>query len=347
MRDPAGTGVHPELAVLARAAAPPRRVLRHRDGLSRRAGAAPAGDQPPHRVLSVDRVRRHARRGVQRAARADRCSTGCWSIRWPSWPPACCARGWAEIAAAYRAISACRWPCCLLVLLQARWRPPGPARARRGRCAAPAGADRRCCSTASRRDRCASGSASRRCSRPPCSPASRTRSGPRPQLLRRLHRSSTILRAYHFLVHGTTVHGAQHTDPAAGAEPLTYFHRAGPLGQVFARSRSAGPRDVGAVGLGVGTVACYRTAGPALDLLRDRPAGRADRPRSALLPLSRRLRARCRGGAGRCPPLAAGGADRALRSPHPRRLQLRCDPGASPDARGRLRSISTSWRRAG
>ncbi|MGH6920228.1 MAG: spermidine synthase, partial [Geminicoccaceae bacterium] len=66
---------------------------------------------------------------------------------------------------------------------------------------------------------------------------------------------------YHFLVHGTTVHGAQHTDAAARMEPLTYFHREGPLGQIFAALADHPPARVGAVGLGVGTVACYRRPG--------------------------------------------------------------------------------------
>jgi spermidine synthase len=66
---------------------------------------------------------------------------------------------------------------------------------------------------------------------------------------------------YHFLVHGTTVHGAQQTDPATRREPLTYFHREGPLGQVFAALEDRPPVTVGAVGLGVGTVACYRRPG--------------------------------------------------------------------------------------
>jgi spermidine synthase len=66
---------------------------------------------------------------------------------------------------------------------------------------------------------------------------------------------------YHFLVHGTTVHGAQQTDPATRREPLTYFHREGPLGQVFAALEDRPPQTVGAVGLGVGTVACYRRPG--------------------------------------------------------------------------------------
>jgi hypothetical protein len=66
---------------------------------------------------------------------------------------------------------------------------------------------------------------------------------------------------YHVLVHGTTVHGAQHTDPAARREPLTYYHRGGALGQIFEALDDHPPELVGAVGLGVGTVACYRRPG--------------------------------------------------------------------------------------
>jgi len=66
---------------------------------------------------------------------------------------------------------------------------------------------------------------------------------------------------YRFLVHGTTVHGAQHTDPATRREPLTYYHQDGPLGQIFAALADRPPRTVGAVGLGIGTVACYRRPG--------------------------------------------------------------------------------------
>jgi hypothetical protein len=66
---------------------------------------------------------------------------------------------------------------------------------------------------------------------------------------------------YHLLVHGTTVHGAQRSDPSDRSEPLTYFHRDGPLGQVFAALEDSPPQRVAAVGLGVGTVACYRRPG--------------------------------------------------------------------------------------
>lgn len=62
-------------------------------------------------------------------------------------------------------------------------------------------------------------------------------------------------RRLHLLVHGTTVHGAQSTDPARRLEPLTYYW---PLGPVFATppGRAETP-DVAVIGLGTGSLACY------------------------------------------------------------------------------------------
>ena len=56
------------------------------------------------------------------------------------------------------------------------------------------------------------------------------------------------------------MHGAQRLDAGRRREPLTYYHRDGPLGQLF-RAVGARSRTIGAVGLGVGTVACYRRPG--------------------------------------------------------------------------------------
>ena len=51
-------------------------------------------------------------------------------------------------------------------------------------------------------------------------------------------------------------------DPAHQGEPLTYFHREGPIGQAFAGLPAvAARRDIAVVGLGVGTLASYRTPG--------------------------------------------------------------------------------------
>jgi spermidine synthase len=64
------------------------------------------------------------------------------------------------------------------------------------------------------------------------------------------------------LFHGTTLHGMQSLDPAAHGEPLTYYHRRGPIGQAFASLPPAAARGhIAAVGLGVGTLATYRTPG--------------------------------------------------------------------------------------
>lgn len=67
---------------------------------------------------------------------------------------------------------------------------------------------------------------------------------------------------YHTLTHGSTVHGRQFLDPARRREPLTYFSRSGPLGQVFAAFAGKDAKQrVAVIGLGTGTVACYAQPG--------------------------------------------------------------------------------------
>jgi hypothetical protein len=69
-------------------------------------------------------------------------------------------------------------------------------------------------------------------------------------------------REYRWLVHGTTIHGWQSLDPERQGEPLTYFHRTGPVGQLFAAfDGEASPRRVGVTGLGIGTMASYARPG--------------------------------------------------------------------------------------
>lgn len=64
---------------------------------------------------------------------------------------------------------------------------------------------------------------------------------------------------YRLLAHGSTLHGTQSIDPARAREPLTYYYANGPLGQLFERYRGPyAPQRIAAVGLGVGSVACYR-----------------------------------------------------------------------------------------
>jgi hypothetical protein len=67
---------------------------------------------------------------------------------------------------------------------------------------------------------------------------------------------------YHMLDHGNTLHGAQSLEPARVREPLTYYHPTGPLGDVFeSRREHATAGEVAVIGLGAGSVACYRQPG--------------------------------------------------------------------------------------
>lgn len=62
--------------------------------------------------------------------------------------------------------------------------------------------------------------------------------------------------------HGNTKHGRQYIDPARHCEPLSYYHRRGPLGQALeAFSSLKTLSDVAVVGLGTGAMACYAQAG--------------------------------------------------------------------------------------
>ena len=64
--------------------------------------------------------------------------------------------------------------------------------------------------------------------------------------------------ATNILYHGNTVHGRQSTDPNRQHEPLSYFHRDGPLGQIFqAFNANPASRNVAVVGLGTVLMACY------------------------------------------------------------------------------------------
>ena len=74
---------------------------------------------------------------------------------------------------------------------------------------------------------------------------------------------------FRLLQHGTTFHGAERLVDASGQpvqgppEPLTYYHREGPLaGTLFAvRERLARPLRIGVVGLGSGSLACHARPG--------------------------------------------------------------------------------------
>ncbi len=66
----------------------------------------------------------------------------------------------------------------------------------------------------------------------------------------------------HQLVHGGTFHGSQSTDPRLAGVATAYYHRSGPLGDVFTAWResvglSDAPPRVGVIGLGAGAMATY------------------------------------------------------------------------------------------
>lgn len=77
--------------------------------------------------------------------------------------------------------------------------------------------------------------------------------------LHRVRREADEIRLYH----GPTLHGIQNTGPGGGREPLAYYHRSGPVGNLFrafeAQHREL--RQVGIVGAGVASLAAYGRAG--------------------------------------------------------------------------------------
>lgn len=58
------------------------------------------------------------------------------------------------------------------------------------------------------------------------------------------------------MVHGVTLHGEQHLDPARRRAPTAYFGETSGIGRTFS-ALPARPRKVGIVGMGVGTLAAY------------------------------------------------------------------------------------------
>jgi hypothetical protein len=68
----------------------------------------------------------------------------------------------------------------------------------------------------------------------------------------------------HRLFHGSTLHGQQDLAPTRRREPMTYFTRSGPIGQLFAalgEKPGAGSARVAVTGLGAGSLASYARSG--------------------------------------------------------------------------------------
>ena len=67
---------------------------------------------------------------------------------------------------------------------------------------------------------------------------------------------------YREFFHGTTKHGAQRLAERDSRTPLTYFSRPGPIGQLFAEFDKVNTDwEIGIIGLGAGTLACYTKPG--------------------------------------------------------------------------------------
>ena len=77
----------------------------------------------------------------------------------------------------------------------------------------------------------------------------------------------------HYLQHGTTLHGVESFARGRVGEPLSYYTRSGPIGDVFRLYQAEEPFGrVGLVGLGVGSLAAYGRAGQTFEFYEIDPA---------------------------------------------------------------------------
>ncbi len=77
-----------------------------------------------------------------------------------------------------------------------------------------------------------------------------------------IHRITTDTEERFFrLVHGNTFHGKQSRDPERRGEALAYYHRTGPMGQVFESIESFPQNRIAMIGLGTGALAAYGRPG--------------------------------------------------------------------------------------
>jgi hypothetical protein len=62
------------------------------------------------------------------------------------------------------------------------------------------------------------------------------------------------------MFHGRTVHGVERLAGTAPPQPLSYYSAAGPLGDIM-RAIAPRSRDIGVIGLGIGSTGCYALPG--------------------------------------------------------------------------------------
>jgi len=68
------------------------------------------------------------------------------------------------------------------------------------------------------------------------------------------------------LSHGITIHGRQQMSPDKRLEPISYYHKTGPAGQVFAEFSGEKKKSrIAVTGLGAGTLAAYAGQGQQID----------------------------------------------------------------------------------
>ncbi len=72
------------------------------------------------------------------------------------------------------------------------------------------------------------------------------------------------LKGKRFIVHGTTLHGAEYIAKDKEKEPLTYYHRNTPIGGIMTE-KFFDFHNIALIGLGAGTLAAYTKANQALD----------------------------------------------------------------------------------
>jgi hypothetical protein len=75
------------------------------------------------------------------------------------------------------------------------------------------------------------------------------------------------------LSHGTTLHGKQWLNPYTRSEPVSYYHRQGPVGQVFSEFQGRKKKTrIAVTGLGTGSLAAYAGPGQEIDFYEIDPA---------------------------------------------------------------------------
>lgn len=75
---------------------------------------------------------------------------------------------------------------------------------------------------------------------------------------------------FRILINGQTIHGKQRTDQASNPDPLSYFHKDGPIGDVF-ELYGTEQTQFATVGLGIGSLAAYCQPGQTLDFFEIDP----------------------------------------------------------------------------